>query len=85
MRTNCLLFEELDGPAVSALRRAIGEVKQRWSVMRWVNFRASEGTLSLWISLTPINPHWARVVDYGPFSLSVIHKACAPAVETCIG
>jgi hypothetical protein len=23
------------------------------------------------------NPHWARVVDYGPFSLCVIHK------ETC--
>jgi hypothetical protein len=30
------LTEELDGPAVSALRRAIAEVKQRWSVMRWV-------------------------------------------------
>jgi hypothetical protein len=27
-------FEELDGPAVSALRRAILEVKQRWSVIR---------------------------------------------------
>jgi hypothetical protein len=25
--------EELDGPAVSALRRAIAEVKQRWSVI----------------------------------------------------
>jgi hypothetical protein len=23
---------------------------------------------------TPTNPHWARVVDYGPFSLRVIHK-----------
>jgi hypothetical protein len=22
----------------------------------------------------PSNPHWARVVDYGPFSLCVIHK-----------
>jgi hypothetical protein len=29
-------FEELDGPAVSALRRAIVEVKQRWSVIGWV-------------------------------------------------
>jgi hypothetical protein len=40
---------------------------------------ASEGTLSRWSrlhlqSLTPTNPHWARVVDYGPFSLWVIHK-----------
>jgi hypothetical protein len=25
-------------------------------------------------SLTPTNPHWARVVGYGPFSLWVIHK-----------
>jgi hypothetical protein len=24
--------------------------------------------------LTPTNPHWARVVDYGLFSLCVIHK-----------
>jgi hypothetical protein len=29
--------EELDGPMASVLRRAIAEVKQRWSVMRWVN------------------------------------------------
>jgi hypothetical protein len=29
-------FEELDGPAVSALRRAIAEVKQRWSDIGWV-------------------------------------------------
>jgi hypothetical protein len=28
--------EEPDGPAVSALRRAIVEVKQRWSVIGWV-------------------------------------------------
>jgi hypothetical protein len=33
-----LLFmcEELDGPVVSALRRPIAEVKQRWSVIGWV-------------------------------------------------
>jgi hypothetical protein len=41
--------------------------------------RASEGTLSRWRRLhlqllTPTNPHWARVVGYGPFSLCVIHK-----------
>jgi hypothetical protein len=28
--------EKLDGPAVSALWRAIAEVKQRWSVIGWV-------------------------------------------------
>jgi hypothetical protein len=28
--------EEVDGPAVSALRRAIAEVKQRWLVIGWV-------------------------------------------------
>jgi hypothetical protein len=28
--------EELDGPAVSALQRAIAEVKQRWSVIGWI-------------------------------------------------
>jgi hypothetical protein len=45
----------LDGPAVSALRCAIAEVKQRWSVIGWVPkyyylnlLRASEGTLSRW-------------------------------------
>jgi hypothetical protein len=41
--------------------------------------RASEGTLSRWSRLhlqssAPTNPHWARVVGYGPFSLCVIHK-----------
>jgi hypothetical protein len=44
--------------------------------------RASEGTLSpngltsrLHLqSLAPTNPHWARVVDYGSFSLWVILK-----------
>jgi hypothetical protein len=41
--------------------------------------RASEDTLSRWSrlhspSLAPTNPHWARVVGYGPFSLCVIHK-----------
>jgi hypothetical protein len=28
--------DELDGPVVSALRRAIAEVMQRWSVIGWV-------------------------------------------------
>jgi hypothetical protein len=43
------------------------------------NLRAAEGTLSLWSrlylqSLVPTNPHWARAVGYGLFSLCVIHK-----------
>jgi hypothetical protein len=41
--------------------------------------RASEGTLSRWSwlhlqPLVPTNPHWLRVVGYGPFYLCVIHK-----------
>jgi hypothetical protein len=90
--------EELDGRAVRALRRAIAEVKQRWSVIGWVTknyylelLRASEGTLSRWSrlhsqSLAPSNPHWARVVVYGPFSLCVIHKeGLCPLIGTLIG
>jgi hypothetical protein len=44
-------MEELDGPAASALRRAIAEVKQRWSVIGCPKIyylkllRASEGTV----------------------------------------
>jgi hypothetical protein len=63
------LDEELDGPAVSALRHAIAEAKQRCSVIGWVTKKliissseASEGTLSRWSqlhlqSLAPTNPH----------------------------
>jgi hypothetical protein len=29
--------KELDGPVVSALRRAIAEVNQRWSVIGWMS------------------------------------------------
>jgi hypothetical protein len=68
---------------ISALRRAIAEVKQRWSVIGWVTknslelLRASERSLSRWSRLhsllAPTNLHWARVVGYGPFSLCVIH------------
>jgi hypothetical protein len=81
-----IFFEELHGPLISALRRAIAEVKQRWTFIGWVTkiyhlelLRASEGTLSCWSrlhlqSLAPTNSHWARVVRYGTFSLCVIHK-----------
>jgi hypothetical protein len=36
--------EELDGPAISALRRAVAEVKQRWSVIGWVTKNLLSGT-----------------------------------------
>jgi hypothetical protein len=69
-------------------RRAIAEAKHRsqWPVLGWVTkiyyvelLRAAEGTLSRWSrlhlqSLAPTNPHWARMVGYGPYSLWVIHK-----------
>jgi hypothetical protein len=43
------LYEELDGPAVSAFRCAIAEVKQRWSVIGWVskNLLVGYGPFSL--------------------------------------
>jgi hypothetical protein len=58
-------------------------IVERWSVIGWVTkillSRAWAGTLRRrsWLhlqSLAPNNPHWARVVGYGPFSLCVIHK-----------
>jgi hypothetical protein len=80
------IHDELDGPAVRALRRAIAKVKQHWSVIGWVTKNLLSRTppcfgtrikpldrLQLQ-SLAPINPHWTRVVGYGPFSLCVIHK-----------
>jgi hypothetical protein len=65
------LREELDGPTVSAFRRAIAEVNQRWFSWKLCNMgdqkflellRASEGTLSRWSqlylqSLAPTNSH----------------------------
>jgi hypothetical protein len=57
----CVYYVEVDGPAVSAFRSAITEVKQCWSRLHFQ-------------SLAPSNPHWTCVVGYGPFSLSVIHK-----------
>jgi hypothetical protein len=74
-------MKELYGPAVSLLQRMIAKVKQRWSVIGWVT-----KYLLYWVSpcfgrhvkpLAPaatINPHWARVMGYGSFSLCVIYK-----------
>jgi hypothetical protein len=49
----------------------VGQSLDGWPKFYYVELlRASEGTLSRW----SINPHWVRVVGYGPFSLCVIHK-----------
>jgi hypothetical protein len=52
IRKSVIIIAELDVLAISALRRAIAEVKQRWSVIEFVTnnhlelIGASEGTLS---------------------------------------
>jgi hypothetical protein len=55
-------MEELDGPAVSALRRVIAEVKQCWSVIGWVNknllSRGPRWSRLYLQSLALSNPHW---------------------------
>jgi hypothetical protein len=78
------MFEEIDGPAVSALglrsrklysigRSSYGCPKKFYLEL----LRVSEGTLNRWSrlylpSLALTNLHWARVVGYG--SSWVIHK-----------
>jgi hypothetical protein len=58
----------------------VGQSLNGWPNMYYLELlRASEGASSRWSrlhlkSLAPTNPHWARVVGYGPFSLCVIHK-----------
>jgi hypothetical protein len=53
----------------------MGDKKKYYFVL----LRAYEGTLSCWSrlhlhSFASSNPHWTRVVGYGPFFLCVIHK-----------
>jgi hypothetical protein len=58
----------------------VGQSLDGWPKIYYFEvLRAPEITLSRWSrlhlqSLAPTNPHWARVVDYGPSSLCVIHK-----------
>jgi hypothetical protein len=58
----------------------VGQSLDGWPKIYYLELhRASEGTLSLWSrlhlqSLPPTNPHRARVVGYGPFSLRAIQK-----------
>jgi hypothetical protein len=69
--------EELDGSAVTALRRTIAEVKQRWSLDGWPKIyylellRASEGTFA---AFAVVSTHQSELSPRGGFSLCVIHK-----------
>jgi hypothetical protein len=78
--------EKLDGPAVSALWRAIAGVNQRWSVIGSVTknllsrappcFRRHVKPL-VPAAVAVVSTHQlalARVVGNGPFSLCIIHK-----------
>jgi hypothetical protein len=68
------------------LRRAIAEVKQRWSVIRWVTknllsqapscFRRHFKPLvpAAFAVVSTHQPALARVVCYGPISLCIIHE-----------
>jgi hypothetical protein len=72
--------EALDGPFSVRSRKLsnIGWSSDGWPKIYYLELRrASQDTLSRWSrlqSLAPTDPHWARVVCYGPFSLWVIHK-----------
>jgi hypothetical protein len=80
------IIEEFDGPAVSALGvrswklSNIGQSLDGCPKVYYLELlRPTEDTLSRWSrlhlqSLAPTNPHRARVVGYGPFSLWVILK-----------
>jgi hypothetical protein len=79
------VYEELDGPAVTALRRAIAKVKQRWSVIRLVTKNLlSRAPPCFGRHVKPLGSAVSTVVSThqpalgsrkGPFSLCVIHKA----------
>jgi hypothetical protein len=79
-------IEELDGPAVSALRSATAKVKQRWSVIgRSTKYLLLQAPPCFGRHVKPlvlaafavVRTHQsalALVVGYGPFTLCVIHK-----------
>jgi hypothetical protein len=63
--------KKLDESAVSALRSAIAEVKQRWSVIRWMTKNLLSSAPPCFGShvkplvpaeFAPTNTHWVRVV-----------------------
>jgi hypothetical protein len=49
-------------------------VKQGKQFLRRMFFCKISELCSKYLKKTPTNPHWARVVGYGPFSLWIIHK-----------
>jgi hypothetical protein len=63
---------------ISELRCAIGAVKQYWAVIGWVTKNLlSQAPQCFGRHVKPLestNPHWARVVGYGPYSLCVFHE-----------
>jgi hypothetical protein len=80
---------ELDGPAVTVLRRAIAEVTQRWSVIGWVAKNLlSRAPPCFGRHVKPLVPGAFAVVTHQPalgprgglWPLCVIHKTCAPSV-----
>jgi hypothetical protein len=79
------IAEELDGFAVSALRRVIVEVKQRWSVIGWETKsllsrappyfgRHTKPLVPVAFAVVSTHQPALAPVGYGPFSLCVIHK-----------
>jgi hypothetical protein len=86
----------LVGPAVSALQRAIAEVKQRWSGIGWMTKIVLSWAPPCFIKhirplvpatfavVAPTNPHWSRVLARSPYVWSM-RKACAPTVGALIG
>jgi hypothetical protein len=77
------VIEELDGSAVSALRHAIAEVKQRWSVIGWVTKSLlSRAPPCFGRHVKPVVPtafavagtHQSALGPLGGFALCAIHK-----------
>jgi hypothetical protein len=80
-----MIYEELDGPAVSALRCVIAEVKEHWSVIgRVTKNLLSRAPPCFGRHVKPLVPAAFAVVSthqpalglrgYGPLSLCAIHE-----------
>jgi hypothetical protein len=67
-------LEDLDGLAVRAMlvRRVMGD--QKFVITSSVLRKARHDVSAAFVVVSPTNPHWARVVGYGPFWFCVIHK-----------
>jgi hypothetical protein len=69
----------LKGPLKPTPRsQVLGTAGVPLSITRWTRHPHGESMdakkIVSYINTSPTNPHWARVVGYGPFSLWVIHK-----------